>query len=276
MNEEKLENWWKTYKSYPKLSISEVKSLYQQYQKTKDPQIFEEMVNGTMYLIYNQLKNNYYLNYDMVDFDIEDIIMDSIELWLNYLKSGKVLKLEIFSDYFIRNFHEDLINHTLKTSIMNVTTLELYGIGNRTMADVFFLYVHGLNTDSIPLKLQDIFKQLIEVADEINIDLKLVPSRKFDIILKPLINRIIKENLKPNIEVPDEYEKIINQCYFEQIENKIRLATTRSIILQSYCGFYSDKPKSIKELALEYNCSTQNIEQKIKRELKRIRKQVKL
>ena len=273
MNEEKLENWWKTYKSYPKLSISEVKSLYQQYQKTKDPQIFEEMVNGTMYLIYNQLKNNYYLNYDMVDFDVEDIIMDSIELWLNFLKSGKVLELEIFSNYFIRDFHENLINQTLKNSFMNVTTVELYGVGHRSLAGLFFLYVHGLNTDNISLKLRDVFNQLIEEANDINIDLKLVPSRKFDIILRPLINRIIKEDLKANIEGTNEYEKIINQYYYKQIENKIISTTKRSIILQSYCGFYSDKPKSIKELALEYNCSRQNIELKIKRELERIRKQ---
>ena len=62
LNTQKLENWWQRYKKYPKLNINEVKTLYLQYQKTNDYKILEEMINGTMYLIYNNLKKYYYLN----------------------------------------------------------------------------------------------------------------------------------------------------------------------------------------------------------------------
>ena len=46
------------------VNISEVKTLYLQYQQTNDKQIFEKILNGTMYLIYNSLKNYYYLKSD--------------------------------------------------------------------------------------------------------------------------------------------------------------------------------------------------------------------
>ena len=46
-------------------------------------------------------------------------------------------------------------------------------------------------------------------------------------------------------------------------------------LLKAYCGFYNDKPMSVNDLASEYNCTRQNIEQKMNRELKRIRKQIK-
>ncbi len=274
MNEEKLENWWENYKTYPKLSISEVKKLYLQYQQTNDKQIFEEMINGTMYLIYNSLKNYYYTNYNTIDFDIDDVIMDSTLLWLKFLKSGEVLKIEIFSEYLRRNFHNQLINTILKSSFMNISVMNLYGVGYRTMGKLLFMYVHGLINNNVSLELQDILKQLNEVANDINIDLKLVPSRKFEFIIKPLIHLLIKENLNNNIEAKEQYEEIINKVFYEQNENKIRKATKSSIILQSYCGFFSENPKTVKELALEYNCSRQNIEQTINRELERIRKQI--
>ncbi len=274
MNEIKLENWWENYKIYPKLSISEVKTLYLQYQQTNDKKIFEEIINGTMYLIYNSLKNYYYVNYNATDFDIEDIIMNSIELWIKYLKSGKILNLQLFSEYFRRNFHYQLISMTLKASFINVSTMNLYGIGYRKMASLFFMYVHGLN-NSIPLRLQNEFRQLSITAEEMGIDLKLVSSRKFEFIIKPIIYCTIKEKLNDKEEANDEYEQIINEMFYKQIEQMAGKELNKAKILKAYCGFYNDKPMSVNDLASEYNCTRQNIEQIINRELKKIRKQIK-
>lgn len=275
MNTQKLENWWQRYKKYPKLNINEVKTLYLQYQKTNDYKILEEMINGTMYLIYNNLKKYYYLNYNTIDFDIEDIIMNSIEIWLKFLKSGKILRLKLYSEFFRKNFHYELINMTLKSSLINVSTMKLYGLGYKKMASLFFMYVHGLNNSDISLELRDVFKKLNIVAEQLNINLKIVPSRKFEIILKPLIYSMIKEDLNYKIEVENEYEKVINQVCYEQIERLVNFKSRSSIILKSYCGFYSDKPKSTNQLAKEYNCTRQNIEQIMNREVKRIRKIIK-
>ncbi len=208
MNEEKLENWWKTYKSHPKLSISEVKILYQQYQKTKDRQIFEKIINGTMYLIYNNLKNFYYINYNTTDFDIEDIIMYSIELWIKFLKSGEILNLQVFSEYFKKNFHYQLISMTLKSSFINISTMNLYGVGYQKMANLFFMYVHGIS-DNIPLKLQEVFKQLSITAEEMGIDLKLVSSRKFELIIKPLIYCTMFSKLWHFLSIKKWYNTIV-------------------------------------------------------------------
>ena len=275
MNTQKLENWWQRYKKYPKLNINEVKTLYLQYQKTNNYKILEEMINGTMYLIYNNLKKYYYLNYNTIDFDIEDIIMNSIEIWLKFLKSGKILRLKLYSEFFRKNFHYELINMTLKSSLINVSTMKLYGLGYKKMASLFFMYIHGLNNSDISLELRDVFKKLNIVAEQLNINLKIVPSRKFEIILKPLIYSMIKEDLNYKIEVENEYEKVINQVCYEQIERLVDFKSRSSIILKSYCGFYSDKPKSTNQLAKEYNCTRQNIEQIMNREVKRIRKIIK-
>ena len=86
--------------------------------------------------------------------------------------------------------------------------MNLYGIGYRKMASLFFMYVHGLN-NSIPLRLQNEFRQLSITAEEMGIDLKLVSSRKFEFIIKPIIYSMIKENLNDKIETNDEYEQII-------------------------------------------------------------------
>lgn len=276
MNQNKiiLDNWWQDFKNYPRLNINEAKLLYKEYQKTKEQKTLETIFNGTMYLIYNQIKNNYYLNYNSIDFNIEDILMNSIEIWFRFLKNGEILNIQIFSDFFKKNFHYKLINMTLKSSLINISTVNLYDIGCRKMANLFFMYIHGLNIENISTPLEDVFKKLIVVANNINIDLKLVPFRKIEFILKPLINIMIRENLDSNIIVNDEYEKLINKICYEQIDNIIN--ENRNIrILKSYYGFYSNKSKTTNDLAEEYNCTRQNIEQIINRELKKIRKQIK-
>ncbi len=277
MNQNKiiLDNWWQDFKNYPRLNINEAKLLYKEYQKTKEQKTLETIFNGTMYLIYNQIKNNYYLNYNSIDFNIEDILMNSIEIWFRFLKNGEILNIQIFSDFFKKNFHYKLINMTLKSSLINISTVNLYDIGCRKMANLFFMYIHGLNIENISTPLEDVFKKLIVVANNININLKLVPSRKIEFILKPLINIMIRENLDSNIIVNDEYEKIINKICYEQIDNIIKPEDRNIRILKSYYGFYSNKSKTTNDLAEEYNCTRQNIEQIINRELKKIRKQIK-
>lgn len=277
MNQNKiiLDNWWQDFKNYPRLNINEAKLLYKEYQKTKEQKTLETIFNGTMYLIYNQIKNNYYLNYNSIDFNIEDILMNSIEIWFRFLKNGEILNIQIFSDFFKKNFHYKLINMTLKSSLINISTVNLYDIGCRKMANLFFMYIHGLNIENISTPLEDVFKKLIVVANNINIDLKLVPFRKIEFILKPLINIMIRENLDSNIIVNDEYEKLINKICYEQIDNIINHENRNIRILKSYYGFYSNKSKTTNDLAEEYNCTRQNIEQIINRELKKIRKQIK-
>lgn len=277
MNQNKiiLDNWWQDFKNYPRLNINEAKLLYKEYQKTKEQKTLETIFNGTMYLIYNQIKNNYYLNYNSIDFNIEDILMNSMEIWFRFLKNGEILNIQIFSDFFKKNFHYKLINMTLKSSLINISTVNLYDIGCRKMANLFFMYIHGLNIENISTPLEDVFKKLIVVANNINIDLKLVPFRKIEFILKPLINIMIRENLDSNIIVNDEYEKLINKICYEQIDNIINHENRNIRILKSYYGFYSNKSKTTNDLAEEYNCTRQNIEQIINRELKKIRKQIK-
>ena len=100
----KLEKWWNTFKDYERLNINKVKLLFQKYELTLDTQIFNEIVYGTMYLIYEQLKDSYYLYYHISDFDIDDIIMIGIEKWLIFLKNGGIKDIKIFSDYFKKGF----------------------------------------------------------------------------------------------------------------------------------------------------------------------------
>ena len=269
----KLENWWSTYKDYPKLDIKETKFLYQKYCLTNDKQIFEKILNGTMYIIYDQIKNNYYLNFP--DFDIVDIIMDSIIIWMDYLKSGKIFKINIFSDYFIRNFHYQLIDTILNTNLQNISTVTLYGIGHRNMANIFFMYIHGLDNNNISLELKNVFDSLNDTAEKIGIDLKLVPYRKVDFIIKPLLYTNLKQRLTPRMATDDKYIEIEEQLYYEYINKIVKKPTKSSQMLLSYYGFYSDEKVTLDKIAKEYNCCKQNVEYKIKRELKNLRKQIK-
>ena len=268
-NEEKLKQWWDIYKDQPKLKIEKTKQLIKKYQQTNNPNILNQVLNGTMYLIYNQIINNYFLNF--FEFDIEDIIMDGILIWYEYLKTGKILNIDSYSNYFVKNFDYELMAKTIDSSLRKISTVHLYGIGHRSMASLFFEYIHGLNIDN--LELINIFKKLNITAEKLNIDLKLVPYRKIDLIIKPLIYFTLKEKLNPRMVSDDIIEDTLNKVYFESIKDIIYKKTRNSNILQEYYGI-NDNPKKSGQLAKEYNCCRQNIDQIIDRELKRIRKQI--
>ena len=267
----KLEKWWNTFKDYERLNINKVKLLFQKYELTLDTQIFNEIVYGTMYLIYEQLKDSYYLYYHISDFDIDDIIMIGIEKWLIFLKNGGIKDIKIFSDYFKKGFHYQIINQVLDNKI---STVKLYKMGYRKMANNFSMYVNGITDLDISKELYQVFDQLIVVADKLGIDLKLVSYRQFEFLIKPLIYIMLKERLNPRMVSSDECENVIDKMVLEDFNKIVKVPTRNAMILQAYYGYFDDEKITREKLGEYYGCTKQNIARILKSEIKRIRKQL--
>ncbi len=267
----KLEKWWNTFKDYERLNINKVKLLFQKYELTLDTQMFNEIVYGTMYLIYEQLKDSYYLYYHISDFDIDDIIMIGIEKWLIFLKNGGIKDIKIFSDYFKKGFHYQIINQVLDNKI---STVKLYKMGYRKMANNFSMYVNGITDLDISKELYQVFDQLIVVADKLGIDLKLVSYRQFEFLIKPLIYIMLKERLNPRMVSSDECENVIDKMVLEDFNKIVKVPTRNAMILQAYYGYFDDEKITREKLGEYYGCTKQNIARILKSEIKRIRKQL--
>lgn len=97
----KLDKWFYVFEEYPRLTFEEAKDIYQQYLEvtdaTKKRNLKQVLINGTVYHIYEYLKNNKYLFLSNGITDIDDIISTLTENWLREIDNGSLLKVNNFS-----------------------------------------------------------------------------------------------------------------------------------------------------------------------------------
>ena len=98
---EELERWGKIISSFDRLSIKEGRELYKKAIITDDEASKNELINnivqGTLYVVYNYIKRN---NLDLLcseKIDMNDIISAFNEVWIKKIKEGELLKVDNYS-----------------------------------------------------------------------------------------------------------------------------------------------------------------------------------
>ena len=101
MKEEILKKWEDEIQNYPKLRIDEVRDMYLSYEKESDPnkktEIRNKMIEGTLYIVINYIKNSIYSKIRTNVYDINDIINTFVLSWGESICSDKVLSAQGFS-----------------------------------------------------------------------------------------------------------------------------------------------------------------------------------
>ena len=124
-----IEEWENNISIFPKLNLDEARVLYQKAKIETDNQKIElikrEVIQGTLYVVLNFIKNNGLANLNSSIYDINDIISVCNEIWIRKINSDSFLKIKKFNEIFDGEFY-NLLNDGLgitKYSIAENTIL---------------------------------------------------------------------------------------------------------------------------------------------------------
>ena len=105
-----LDNTYKSYRktldSYPPLSKEEEKQLFEEFEKTRAPNIREKLINHNLRLVFFQAKKFQYSNREF----FSDIIQEGTEGLIKAVDAYEVSKGYAFSTYAFRSINNSIVN----------------------------------------------------------------------------------------------------------------------------------------------------------------------
>ena len=116
-NERILEEYGKQIASYPKLTNKEARDLYAKYSATDDKKkkkkYMDELILGTLYVVYNYIKDKNILMFCTKSYDANDIISAFNEAWIrelynNSLETSKNFSAILYGKTYISNVYKCL------------------------------------------------------------------------------------------------------------------------------------------------------------------------
>lgn len=158
---EELQNWYSIISLIEKIDLSTAKKLYTDIQKepneTKKNNIREELINKTLYVVYNFISNNDFQYLNSSTYDLDDIISICNEIWINMIDSGKLLKVDKFSQMFDYQFYSELTEKLIvnKYQISEITILDI-----EIFADLLFKFIQE-KSNSSKFKYNDFIELII-------------------------------------------------------------------------------------------------------------------
>lgn len=107
---QKLRFWHEEIKNYEQLSIKDAKKLNRMMLENSGDtrsEYRERLILGTLYLVYYFVCNSGYTAINATDFDIDDIMNTSIEIWINMLDNGVLINnnTKDFTHLFLKEFY---------------------------------------------------------------------------------------------------------------------------------------------------------------------------
>lgn len=124
-----IEDWENSISLFPKLNLDDARTLYQKAKIETDNKKIEilkrEVIQGTLYVVLNFIKNNGLTNLNSSSYDMNDIISTCNEIWIKKINTDSFLKIKKFNEMFDGEFF-NLLNDGLgitKYSIAENTIL---------------------------------------------------------------------------------------------------------------------------------------------------------
>lgn len=184
----KLDTWFELVRGEKNLSIDEARHLNDKIRKLPPnrQELMEELVLGTMYVVYDFLKTFNFIESLNGPYDIDDLINSFCEVWIENLEQG-LYKKDDFSKLFNGRFF-DKVNEKLGISEKNSLFPH---IRKNDFDDMFFDYFDLLNNGEV-VEYEEFMKNI----------------EKY--------NRIRNLNLETRNSLTYEYTvfyKLLNRCY---------------------------------------------------------------
>lgn len=155
---EELMQWYNQISSLPKLKITVAQELYKKAINTQDEtlkkKIMDELILGTLYVVYEHIKRNELELFVSSSYDMNDIISSFNSVWIKKLYNGDLLKVDKYSLLFTSPYFNEVYNNLCGDEIL---VSEQLGVSIDCMVDLITLYISYRNKG-----LEKPFKEVIE------------------------------------------------------------------------------------------------------------------
>lgn len=297
-----LNEWQDCISNYPKITFKEAQKRFIQLSKCEDNYLKEklrnDLIQGTLYVVFDFIKNNGLIYLNSSSYDMEDVISTCNEIWINKIDAGALLNVSNFREIFDYEFYYKL------SEGLNITT---YSVSENMMLNINSFI--DLLMDYIKLKEEDInfsvnkfiqylksnkkyesilqriyyygnsfafcnlFDAIIKSFELDDNDLKITKTKleklKYIIIsngleyLRENINQVVCMD-STNLWLEENCKSQIIKIIFEGD----RLNDSQKDIIAKRFGILDGKGRSLEDVAKEYHVTRERIRQ---REIKAIR-----
>ena len=297
MKNKVLNEWKETIAIYPRLSFKEAVELYNKMTAETDEKVKhelrEKLIKGTLYVPLENIVKSGLINLKTGEYDMNDLISSSNEVWIEMIDEGKVFNYPAFANLvstgaFIKKIAkklelpESLIETDINPKLSEVieeyirfkekhkdkSISDLYRISDDFWSNITQIDEHFDENQYLAVLIDSIYKS-IKNADELS---------KFKLEnLKTLLLYLGKMNLKEDIELVSDKSSIQNvdsEIYgeeFREIFRNLDLADFEYGVLVRRFGLYDNDPMFLHEVGKEYGKTKERIRQIEKKALRKLR-----
>ena len=300
-----LKNWFSSFENYQKLSLKKAQEVYIHFIHSTNIEeknvLKEKLVLGTMYVVYETIKDSFLVYLPSNKCNVEDIIQAGILVWMEFINNGKILDISYYSDFFRRDFFLKIAQSLLcseRNKDASFLYFEFFGVEKQSFFTCLFQYIllrEKMGKLSYSQFLQtfkefptlrsfySFFEEIYSLVDSVSILDKEenFSYRKIAFFLPYIMEEVLYSiyNSKDPSNVFLEIENPLNEIECQLLRNRVR-EIYEILELPSYrnkkmtAAFYGmqGKRKSFGNLSKEYNLSKQSVQQSVQRTLKLIRK----
>lgn len=306
----KLENFEKQISAFKKIKLNEAQKLsiemINETDINKKNQIRNDIINSTLYIIVNMLKNS---NLDILEngfYDMDDIISSTIEYYINEIDKGNLLNISNFYCLFGSAYYTYLSNIFVpqKENIKISQAIGLDNFGNlmeiflelnRNKDNISFNeYIDKIKESNFKYKYDDnyfnnlkkyfykCFEIFQDIYSKVNIDdTNILSKTKLKFMRHLLIDISLRENINSIKDV--EYEFETEFIYNELIKNTIDyiindsgLKNREIDILIKRTGIDDGITKTLEQIGKIYGLSNDRIRQLEAKALRKLRSNPKI
>lgn len=295
---EKLEEWHNQIALFPKLKIKEAQVLYQKALDTQNEtlkkQYIDELILGTLYVVYEFVKRNELELFRTATYDINDIMSAFNEAWIKKLYRGELLKVNRFSLLFTSTYFKE-VYYNLGGEEISIN--DMFGISADLVSELLVTYIEFKNTsqsadfmDLVKVKyyqqinwsFENVIRSMIPLFEKIyNIlisykeDLNL-PKTKMLAYLKLVISLGILEPLTNTIAMTDMEDKILQGIVLKKFREEVvqvfeNEERTKQIIQERY-GLGDNEPLNSKKVGDSHGISLARVNQIEAKALRKLRR----
>lgn len=295
-----LKRWNDEINKYKKLKFEEAKLLYkkalEETDEKKKKEIMNEVITGTLYIVYNYIAKNSYDLLSSSSYDLDDIINTYNEVWIRKIYAGELLKANVFSNLFttatVNEVHRKLIymdsDDTNKMLMVSLFEIYVYyknsGI-DFTMSDVILEFCKQrysypeLYCDSYLREMGPLFILFENMYKKLNFDkvdgLELT-NRKMNNFIKLYEEIGMFDVIRDDCSIIEDTDNlIIKKIDLQEFMKQVNLAITderEKMVLSYRYGFVDDAPKTLEDISQELNVTRERVRQIEARTLRKLRR----
>ena len=300
---DKLEMWFERIKNYPRLKLNEAQKLYKEMIKENDDdkkiKMRNNLINSTLYVILNCLKNSDLDILENGSYDMDDIVSSTIEYYINEVDNGNLLNVTCFSSLFGKTYYSYLSSIFVpqKEDIEISKFITLYNFGD--LMEIFLLLKRNNNDITFEDYLNEVrnaenidgwncykgsenylykcFQTFQNIYSKININDNNIPSKTKLMFMRHLLANIsLREDFSLTMKDDSNFEdEVINDVLIKKsidyIINHSELQEREIDILIKRFGIGDESVKTLEQIGNIYGLSGARIGKIEETALKKLR-----